>query len=305
MKKTSASVIIMLAFILCMLGGCKAENDRERTEEQEHKETTKEEPSVDETDAESLVNPEGMTLETRIKAPEGYIRKEAKEGSLCAFMRGYALKEDGSPVLLYNGKEKKKQSVHQAVFALPIEEENLQQCADSVMRVYAEYFRKTGQEDKIGFHFVSGFYAEYSKWREGYRIKVNGNDVAWEKTSGYDDSYESFQKYLGVVFSYAGTLSMESESEEIPLSDIACGDIFLKGGSPGHVVFVADVCENHEGEKAFLLAQGFMPAQEFHLLRNPLHDGDPWYYEQEVKYPFVTPEYTFPDGSLKRLNYQD
>ena len=80
--------------------------------------------------------------------------------------------------------------------------------------------------------------------------------------------------------------------------------MFLKGGSPGHVVLVADVCENEEGQKAFLLAQRYMPAQEFHLLKNPLHDEDPWYYEREVEYPFVTPEYTFHEGSLKRLNYQ-
>ncbi len=300
-------IILMLALFLFMLSGCRAEDaGNEPQKGQEQKKAEKEDPTEDETGAESqgLVAPEGMTLETRIKTPEGYVRKEAKKDSLSAFLRGYALKEDGSPVFLYNGKEKKNQTAHQAVFALPIEEEDLQQCADSIMRVYAEYFRETGQEEKIGFHFVSGFYAEYSKWREGYRIKVSGNDVSWEKSAGYDDSYESFQKYLRVVFSYAGTLSMEAESEEIPLSDIACGDVFLKGGSPGHVVLVADVCENEEGQKAFLLAQGYMPAQEFHLLKNPLNDGDPWYYEQEVKYPFATPEYRFPEGSLKRLSYQ-
>ena len=71
----------------------------------------------------------------------------------------------------------------------------------------------------------------------------------------------------------------------------------------GHLL-VADVCENEEGQKAFLLAQGYMPAQEFHLLKNPRHDSDPWYYEQEVKYPLATPEYTFPEGSFKRLSYQ-
>lgn len=278
-------IILILALFLCMLSGCRAEDAGNGPQkEQKLEKTAKEEPSEDETGAasQSLVAWEGMTLETRINTPEGYVRKEAKKDSLSAFLRGYALKEDGSPVFLYNGKEKKNQTAHQAVFALPIEEEDLQQCADSIMRVYAEYFRETGQEEKIGFHFVSGFYAEYSKWREGYRIKVNGNDVSWEKSVGYDDSYESFQKYLRVVFSYAGTLSMEAESEEVPLSDIACGDVFLKGGSPGHVVLVVDVCENEEGKKAFLLAQGYMPAQEFHLLKNPLHDGDPWYYIQEL-----------------------
>ena len=116
-------------------------------------------------------------------------------------------------------------------------------------------------------------------------------------------TYESFQKYLRIVFSYASTLSMEKESKEIKVSDIQVGDIFIKGGSPGHVVMVVDKCENQEGKKAFLLAQGFMPAQQFHILKNERHKDDMWYYEDEVTYPFSTPEYTFEKGSLRRLEY--
>ena len=78
------------------------------------------------------------------------------------------------------------------------------------------------------------------------------------------------------------------------------GDIFIKAGSPGHVVMVVDVCEKN-GKKAFLLAQGFMPAQEFHVINNPAHSDDPWYYEEEVTYPFMTMEYTFSKGSLRKL----
>lgn len=332
-RKKNIRAALVLLLLLCAAGGCGAKEtadaQAEKTETEDKAGKTKgeetsaaqgeetsaaqeedtlgglgqEDLTADDAEPACLIDPEGMTLESRVKTPEGYIRKPVDSDSLCAFLRGYALKEDGSPVLLYNGKKKRNQDAHQVVFALPIEAEDLQQCADSIMRVYAEYFRETGQEEKIGFHFVSGFYAEYARWRDGYRVKVDGNDVAWTKSAGYDDSYESFQKYLRVVFSYAGTLSMEAEAGKIPLSDIACGDVFLKGGSPGHVVLVADVCENEDGQKAFLLAQGFMPAQEFHLLKNPLHEDDPWYYEEEAGYPLVTPEYTFPEGSLKRLDY--
>ena len=75
------------------------------------------------------------------------------------------------------------------------------------------------------------------------------------------------------------------------------------------------LCDNHEqnfleyhqtmGKKAFLLAQGYMPAQQFQLLKNPAHeqDGDPWYYEDEIRYPLQTPEYDFKKGSLKRPEY--
>ena len=47
----------------------------------------------------------------------------------------------------------------------------------------------------------------------------------------------------------------------------------------------------------------YMPAQEFHVLKNPNHEEDPWYYESELTYPLFTPEYTFDEGSLKSLNY--
>ena len=256
-----------------------------------------------ERDVEELLNAEGMTLETRVRAPEGYMRIPAEEGSLAAFLRSYPLKEAESPVLLYNGREKGNQGAHAAVFTLPIENEDLQQCADSIMRVYAEYFYQTGQYDRISFHFVNGFQADYVKWREGYRIAVNGNDVSWVSSADADESYENFQEYMRIVFAYAGTLSMEAEAQEITLEEIQVGDVFLKGGSPGHVVLIVDVCEKEDGSKAFLLGQGYMPAQEFHLLKNPQHGEDPWYYEEEVTYPFSTPEYTFLEGSLCRLDY--
>ena len=254
--------------------------------------------------AREILNPEGMTLETRFFVPEGYTREEAEAGSLTAFLRSYELKEDESPVLLYDGSKKRNQKAHAAVFKLPIEEEDLQQCADSIMRVYAEYFYHTGQQGKIAFHFSNGFLAEYEKWREGNRIKIDGNDAYWAKTASYDDSYETFRSYLRMVFAYAGTQSMVGESEEISLSEIEVGDVFLKGGSPGHVVMIVDMCQREDGKKAFLLAQGYMPAQEFHVLKNPEHKKDPWYYEEEVTYPFHTPEYTFEEGSLRRLVYE-
>lgn len=250
------------------------------------------------------INPDGMTLDTRICTPEGYTRVEADADSLTTFLRDYPMKVDGSEVLLYDGSPKGNQRAHAAIFSLPIEAENLQQCADSVMRVYAEYCWHNGLADRIAFCFTNGFLAEYGKWRDGYRIAVNGNDISWTASAGYDDSYETFQKYMRMVFAYAGTLSMDTyESAPITLDELQVGDVFLKGGSPGHVVMVVDVCENESGDKAFLLGQGYMPAQEFHVIKNPAHTDDPWYYENEVTYPFRTPEYTFPEGSLRRLSY--
>ena len=113
---------------------------------------------------------------------------------------------------------------------------------------------------------------------------------------------KAFEDYLNIVFAYSSTLSQVDESDAIPLDEIQIGDIFIKGGSPGHVILVADMCEK-DGEKAFLLAQGFMPAQQFHVLKNLQHEDDPWYYEDEITYPFVTPDYQFDEECLKRPRY--
>lgn len=275
--------IIYFIFVLLFLVGCQ-------------------QPAIKKEENKSIINEQGNTLETRILAPQGYERIPTQDNILTSFLRTYPLKEAGSPVLLYDGSEKANQQAHIAVMKLPLENVDLQQCADSIMRIYAEYYYQTKQYDKISFHFVNGFEAKYSKWRQGYSISIKGNQVKWVKSQP-QTSYQSFQKYLRIVFSYASTLSMDKESTQISLSKIQVGDVFLKGGSPGHVVMIVDICEDKNGKKSFLLGQGYMPAQEFHILKNPSHSDDPWYYEDEVTYPFVTPEYSFQEGSLKHLCY--
>ena len=300
MKKKMYIITYFLLICIAICGCSKNNKGDEKGNELINNLSTIEQKNTEKSE---LINSSGKTLETRILAPKGYNRETATANSLASFIRNYPMKDDGSEVLLYNGTPKGNQTAHVAVFKLPIENYDLQQCADSVMRMYAEYFWNTKQYDKISFHFVSGFEAKYSKWIQGYRIKISGNNVNWVKQTGRDTSYESFKEYLKIVFSYASTLSMEKESKTIGIEDIQVGDIFIKGGSPGHVVMVVDVCVNSDGKKGFLLAQGYMPAQEFHVLNNPKHSDDPWYYVDEVTYPLSTPEYSFDEGSLKRPNY--
>lgn len=249
----------------------------------------------------SLLFENGMTLETRIKPPEGYERTTAERGSLTSYIRNLPMKPDGAEVMLYDGTPKGNQSAHAAVFAFDVGERDLQQCADSIIRVYAEYMYQAGKEEKIAFHLTNGFLMEYAKWRQGYRIQVEGNTVKWIKKTEADTSYESFRKYLNSVFTYAGTLSLSAEAKEISLEEVQVGDMFIQGGSPGHCVLVVDMARNEAGEFCFLLAQGYMPAQEFHVIRNPRHAENPWYYASESNYPLETAQWTFQEGSLKRL----
>lgn len=248
----------------------------------------------------TFINPEGSTIETRINPPVGYKRIPSSSGEFAHFTRNMLLKEDGSKVLLYNGNEKANQGNHVAVFQLSLSDRDMQQCADSIIRVYAEYYWSLGEYDKIAFHLTNGFLMEYTKWREGNRLKVEGNNVSWSKTASYDDSYENFLKYINMVFAYAGTLSLTAESSKIQLEDLRPGDMFLEGGSPGHCLLIVDIAEDISGERCFLLAQGYMPAQDFHVLKNPLHPEDPWYYVSEIEFPLSSPSWVFDEGSLVR-----
>jgi poly-gamma-glutamate capsule biosynthesis protein CapA/YwtB (metallophosphatase superfamily) len=260
------------------------------------------EPTEAPTDQEafSWISEEGMTLVSRINPPQGYSRITSEEGELAYFIRSLPLKSSDSQLMLYDGRPKFNQNNYVAVFDLSLGDRDLQQCADSLIRIYAEYYWSLEEYDQIAFHLTNGFLMEYTKWREGYRIKVEGNDVSWVKSGSYDASYEEFLRYLNMVYAYAGTLSLSKECKQISTEELLPGDMFIKGGSPGHCVLVVDMAADPEGNLCYLLAQGYMPAQDFHVLKNPLHPEDPWYYASELSYPIDTPEWRFVEGSAAR-----
>ncbi len=222
----------------------------------------------------------GQTLEQRIPAPAGFTRVAADSGTWAAWLRGLPVKPAGAPVLLFTGAQKWRQDAHVAVIDIDVGKRNLQQCADAIMRLRAEWLFAAGRKADIAFNDT-----------EGKRLRFS---------SRRDDGYASFRKYMDYVFAYAGTYSLERELKPVAAADIATGDVFIKGGFPGHAVLVTDIAVNAQtGEKRFLLAQSYMPAQDIHILKNPADEGSPWYpasFEGEL----VTPEWTFPAGSLRR-----
>lgn len=243
----------------------------------------------------------GTIVQTRFGVEDGYGRTAVDEQSFAYYLRNLPLKEDGAKVHLYNGELKNNQNVHAAVINIDVGDKDLQQCADAVMRLRAEWLYKQGRYSDIHFNFTNGFRADYIRWRNGERIKINGNEVYWVNSAGADTSYTSFRKYLELVYSYAGTLSLSKELKAVNYSDIQIGDVFIKGGSPGHAVIVVDMVENSNGDKMYMLAQSYMPAQEIHILKNERGDNSPWYELIENDYTIVTPEWTFGSDQLKRF----
>lgn len=219
-----------------------------------------------------------------------------------AYLRSLSLKPHDTCVHYYDG-HRKISNVYEAVIDMDIGERDLQQCADAVMRLRGEYLYRQGRYDDIHFNFVNGFKANYNKWMEGYRIAVDGNKTSWVKETGFSNTYEDFRKYMDMVFAYAGTLSLSQELKPVEVADMEIGDVFIQGGSPGHCVIVVDMAENQEtGEKVFMIAQSYMPAQDIHILKNlDQEDISPW-YSLDFGDILKTPKWTFSREDLKRFD---
>ena len=236
----------------------------------------------------------------RVPVPPGWRRLAAAPGTFAAWLRGLPVKPGRPQVLLFNGKRKGNQEAHHVVLDIDVGRRDRQQCADAVMRLRAEFLHQAGQDADICFRFTDGTPARWSDFKAGMRPRLGGRKTVWVKKASPDASYPSFRRYLDIVFSYAGSLSLARELDKVDAPErIQAGDVFIQGGSPGHAVVVVDVAEDQQGRRAVLLAQSYMPAQDIHVLRNPKWDK-PWYVIAGDA-PLATPEWHFPAGSLRRF----
>lgn len=291
--KPMISELFIFFFLFLSCGGNAPVSPKEKT----IKETPLQEIQVDK----SLITPSGKTLQERFLLPEGFQRTQADSNSFETYLRKLPLKPDGSKVKYYNGEEKDNYAYH-AVIDLPIGNKDLHQCADAVVRLRAEYLYTQKQYDKIHFNFTNGFRCDYSEWMKGKRIAINGNKTSWKQSPHPSNTYKDFWNYLEIIFSYAGSLSLSKELQQIEISNLQIGDVFIQGGSSGHAVIVVDVAIRPEtNRKIFILAQSYMPAQETQILKNPKDEKlSPW-YPLDFGEILETPEWKFSKTELKRF----
>jgi hypothetical protein len=235
-----------------------------------------------------------------IPVPGGYNRVVDEKNSFAEWLRTIDLKRD-SRIYLFNGRLREEQSTHFAVLDVPVGDKDLQQCADAVMRLRAEYFFSRDEMDSIRFRATDGTDLSFAKWVKGERYQLKGNRlVAYQSGLCGGNKRSQLEQFLEVVFSYCGTISLDKETRRInDLDNLEAGDIFIKAGSPGHTMIVVDVAVNNKNEKIFMLAQGFMPAQSIHIVKNLLDETiSPW-YKVPVEPKVITPDWVFYRNQLR------
>jgi len=182
-----------------------------------------------------------------IEAPNGYKRTIVSDTSFGTFLRTLELSNDNT--VYYYNKEKRDDQNQYAVIALPLDGE-LEQCADFVMKLRMLYLR-TQNRDIVFYDNENGVYTLSSP-------------------------YNNFEQYKQTVFGMCGSMSLCKHLQPRDIKDIHIGDVFIRGGFPGHVQIVIDIVENAEGHKMFMLAEGYTPAQSPHIIRNS-KDNSPWF----------------------------
>jgi hypothetical protein len=202
------------------------------------------------------------------------------------------------PILDYQGRVIGSQEKHVGIIPYDVGKADLQQCADALMRLRAEYLFAQQKFDEIGFHFVGGQFYTWRDYCKGLRPVPSGNDIRWTHGSVQSKDHASLRAYLDIVYMYASTISLARELK--PAADFAIGTVIIHPGSPGHCSIIIDERSDAAGHRSFRLAEGYTPAQSIYVLRNPNGSAnDPW--QTLSKGPIITASYTFTDYQLGKF----
>lgn len=219
-----------------------------------------------------------------------------EQGSWQYFLQHLPMKD--APILDYRGRPVADQEKHVAVLNYDVGHSDLQQCADALMRLRAEYLFQEKRYDEIGFHFVNGSYYSWKSFCRGQRPVASGNSVHFVQGKNSDYIHESLREYLDLVYAYASTISLARELK--PADDFDIGTVVIHPGSPGHCFIIIDKASDGNGNTRFKLAEGYTPAQSIYVLRNLDESGkNPWYYLK--KGIIETASYRFSDYQLKKF----
>lgn len=247
--------------------------------------------------------PEG-SLRDRFDAPRGFTRVGIEPGSFGAWLRTLPLAARGSPVVSHRGGVILPPDHPNlgAVVAIDVGTADLQQCADSILRLHAEWLFSRGRRD-MSYRAANRAPMPFERWARGERMTPEGSGFSWVVSGRADAGHASLRRWLDAVFTWANTGSLARDTEVVAEADLAPGDFVVQAGAPGHAVLVLDVARAPDGRRALLLGQGFMPAQSFHVLAPGARAAsDPWFIVEPGAIAIATPFWApFPWRALRRF----
>ncbi len=246
----------------------------------------------------------GDTLAERIAPPAGFSRE--RDPAVDRSRRGCVgcpLKSHGAPVLLHTGQPKPRQDVHAAVVDIDV---GAPRPAAMRRRSHAAERRVALRERANRSPSPSTTPAAPNRCHTRAGQPANGRAYRGAPSSGRRRPPPTRHTRVSAAIwipSSSGPERHHWNANSSPFRVRHRGRRRFHQGWFSRPRRARRRCRDRTraGEKRVLLAQSYMPAQSIHVLNNPASvDGLPWYDVADAASALVTPEWTFPPGSLKR-----
>ncbi len=224
----------------------------------------------------------GEDLATLYPEPTGYRRVAIEPGSFAEYVRHLAVLPDTASVRYYDGRPVQQWPGNTRVLDMPfLFCSDVEQCADMALRLVSEYFWQTDRADSLAFRLQNGQEIVWREWRAGQRFRYDAQSDRHVRSRGAaDSSRTAFEEFLFYLFHWTGSVALKRDLRRIAASDLQPGDLIVQNtsGAMGHVSVILDAAVNAEGERLYLIANGWTPAQSMFIRQPQAGEGiDGWF----------------------------
>jgi hypothetical protein len=239
----------------------------------------------------SSYNP-NQSIFKQVLPPFGYTKVETPASSFGEWLRFLPLYPVDRAVLDYEGNVIKMASQVIRVIQLDNPSHGMQQCADTVIRLWAEYLKSRDQLDQLELHTQNGQSSSWRRWAAGYRPVLKGNSFHWIKKESPTSNQTRelhFKEYITWLMQWTGTLALARDLSRVTQSELDIGHMFVhpnrSGNNIGHISIIVDkAVQEGNSVPIYLIAWGFIPAQDFHIIQPPRNlPHYPWFTRTEAE----------------------
>jgi len=221
-----------------------------------------------------------QSLQVRsIPVPETYERVKYPNGSFSNYLQNLPLKTENK----VSSFKKQDLSHWYPIFAVIYKpllfQDDLEQCADFTMRLWADFHKDTNQLDSL------------------YLFNYAGTKFHFK------ESKLTYLKFLRKAFASSNSYSIKKGAKEISYKELIPGDLFVQNetGGIGHVSMILDHAKSKSQEDLYLIGFSFMPAQEMHIEKSPANRGKAGWFSYEGFLKHLTENYPYGKPVLRRF----
>ena len=229
------------------------------------------------------------TLCGSFPAPPGYERVKTEEGSFADWLRQLPLRPAGT-LPRYCSGELAGWTTRQAAAVIDMDLiGEIQDCATSVVRLWAEYLVNHGKERALSVKMNQKKSYSWSAFMRGCRPSYDRSTRKLTVSCGHGRPSAStararaasIMKYVRRAMQYTNSATLARHLRRTTKTEAGPGTVILQpnpSGGTGHASIIADMALDASGNRLYIVANGFLPAQDMFIVgpdRSPA-DRLPW-----------------------------